>query len=269
MYNLLLSVAISLVWFLIVPVLGFPWISAFLPAMLTFPAAAFLLMRRTQAQVEAALLPLPALAARAQAAKRAEERDAAMAEVRKVLVDVRERYGKWQYLLEDTVDGQLGMLAYAEQKFDEAIPLLQKGTRDFNAQIALGCIMFRRDDLAGLKAAFEAAAAAAEKEPNVYLLWGTLLAKKDAREDALVAVSKGLEKLPDHTQLKHLRHQLANKQPVNTDTLQELWYQHFPEELMKELAMRGRRPGGLDHLPESIRAQLPKSDPRAGRMRTR
>ena len=145
--------------------------------------------------------------------------------------------------------------------------MLERGTRDWNAQVALACIRYRRGDVEGMKAAFAAAGAAADKEPSVYLLWGVLLAKKDQRDEALVALGVALEKVPDHQKLKHLRHQLANKMAVDAEgLLGELWYQFFPEDLMKHLAMRGRR-GGLDHLPESIRARLPQADPRAGRVR--
>jgi hypothetical protein len=265
MYNLVIAIAISLVSFLLAPLLGFPLISGFLPAMVAFPIALFWLVRRTQSQVEAALAPMPGLAMKAQQATTPAERDAALDAVRTLLLEVRARYGRWQYLLEDTVDGQLGQLAYARQQYDEAAPLLAKGTRDWNAQVALACIHFRKGEVDAMKAAFVAAAAAAEKEPTVYLMWGVLLDKKGEREPALVAASTGFEKAPENKSLKHLRHQLANKGTFDAESLGEIWYQFFPEDLMKHMVMRGRR--GEEGLPAALRGRMPPPDPRAGRMR--
>jgi tetratricopeptide (TPR) repeat protein len=256
MYNLILAVAISIAAFLLAPLFGFPWISGLLPAMFALPAAAFLLMRRTARQVEAEAAPVQAIAARMQSATTPAERDAAIAEIREVLVRVKEKHGKWQLWLEESIDGQLGMLLYGQGKYDEAAPLLARSTRDGNAQLGLACIHVRKGDLDAASAAFKAAASAAPKEPNIFLMWGAIMASKGRREEALAALTQGLDGAPEHKQLKHVKHQVANKTTIDPETtIGEGWFMYFPEDLLKHLAVHGRRGSLPDHLPAAIRAQ--------------
>lgn len=273
MYNLLLAIAMSVAAFLLAPLLGFPWVSGLLPAVFVLPIAFFLLMRRTARLVEAELAPVQEIAARMQDARTAAERDAAIDEIRALLTGVQQRWGRWQVWLEESIDGQLGMLLYGQGKYDEAAPLLARSTRDGNAQLGLACVHVRKGDLDAASAAFKAAAEAAPKEPSIFLMWGAIMASKGRRDEALQALTRGLDGNPDHKQLKHVKHQVANKAAIDPETtIGEPWFMFFPEDVLKHLAVRDRRGPLPAHLPAAIRAQYEAAranQPPSGRIRGR
>jgi hypothetical protein len=231
MYSLLISLGASLVVGALVLLLGFPFISALLPALITLPVVMFLLVRRTAAMIQAELAALPELL---QAAK--------VDEARALMVQVRDTWSNWQPLLHGQLTGQIGMLSYLQLKFDEAQPLLEAaGGRDWSALVALGCIHFRKGRDEEAWKAFAAAANVGAKESIVYVVWATLLMRRDLRAEALIAVSKGLEALPDHALLRQIKNAIANKQKLDTSTYPDAWMQFFPEEAAQRLMMRGRR----------------------------
>jgi hypothetical protein len=86
-----------------------------------------------------------------------------------------------------------------------------------------------------------AAAKAGDKDVLVYQVWATLLARDGLRTEALAAVSKGLEALPNHKALRDLKNRIANKQKIDQEQFGEGWYQYFPEDLAKQAIMRGTR----------------------------
>lgn len=239
MYNLLISTAIALATAGLVLLLGFPWVSAIFPALLVFPVVLFLLTRRTGKQVEAAMAPLQELMQKGK-----------IAETEALLVQVRDTYGPWQILLKGQITGQIGMLKYMQQKYDEALPLLEQASgRDWTAQAAQGCIHFRRGDHDAAWSAFDDAVSAAGKDANAWALYVFLLVKHGDRDKALSVLARGLEKTGESELLKKLRNRVANKQRIDPSVLGDMYFQFFPEEMVKRMAMRGTRGNPLEGLP--------------------
>ncbi len=258
MYNLLLSTALSLLVAAVVLLSGFPWVSAIIPAILVWPVAAFVLSRRTGRQVTQAMAPLAGLM---QAGK--------VEEAKRLLHDIDATYGRWQPMLHGQIAAQLGMFDYLQMKFDEALPQLEKGTfRDWSANTAIACIHWRKGDLDAADAAFAKAAGVGGKELTVYVVWAWAMSRKNERARALAAVSAGLEALPDHALLRHLKNTLANKKPIDPKKLPETVFNFFPEDLAQQAMMRGRRgPGPLEgKLPPGARQRVQQGPP-APRMR--
>ena len=235
MYNVLLSLgAGALVGALAWALFGF--LAAIVPALLVSVLAMFLLSRRTAGQVEAEVKRvLPLLQERR------------IDEAQTLLTAVKHKYGRWQLLLEGQIDAQLGMIDYLQMKFDEARPKLESGKwRNWSALLALAAIHWRqgRKDEAWKK--FEEAASAGPKESLVYCVWATLLAREGLRKEALAAVAKGVAQQPTSQVLKDLQARVANDRKIDPKAFGELWFQYFPEDLAKEMVMRGRRaPGPL------------------------
>jgi|JI6StandDraft_1071083.scaffolds.fasta_scaffold205401_2 hypothetical protein len=243
MYNLLLSLGAALIVGSIPLLFGFPLISVLIPSILTFPIVMFLLSRRTAAAVQAELLPLQSLMAAGK-----------VDEAKELIVRVRDGWSSWQPLLHGQLTGQLGMIAYLQLKFDEAQPLLeQSGGQDWSALVALGCIHFRRNRDDEAWATFTKAAAAGPKEVMVYVVWATLLTRRELRSEALVALSKGLESLPENQLLRSMKNTVANKQRLDPETYPENWSAFFPEEAAQRLMMRGRR--GAPEVPPGMTAR--------------
>jgi len=212
---------------------GFGPLAGVLPALLVFIVAVYLLAQRTGKQVEAALAPVAQLL---QAGD--------MAGAKALLESVRADFAKWQVLLSSSIDAQLGILEYLQLKWDAAMPLLQKGrSRNWTAITCIACIHYRKGNKDMAWTELDAAQKAAPKEAMVYAIHATLRARSGMRKEALDALATGLVAMPDSNFLKQLQRTVANKKKLNTKKFPDTWYQFFPEELMSQHMMRGRRDG--------------------------
>lgn len=249
MYNLILAGVLGAVVFVLVGAGLSPW-AAIVPALLVSTGAVFLLTRRTGKQVEAVLAPLGPMLQSGQ-----------IEEARALLHRVRADWGRWQLLLDGSIAAQLGMIDYLQMKWDAAMPNLVAGRfRNWVAMTAIGCIHHRQGRKDEAWKEFEAAAAAQPKEAILYAVWATLAVRSNEREVALKAVGKGLEAMPDSEMLKQLQATIANKKKIDTRRFPESWYQFFPEELVQQHLMRGRRDGAL---PMQQKQQQPKFSAKA------
>ena len=232
MINLGISLAIGLVLFGAVSLWLGP-IAAVFPALGAVGISMFVTSRRVAKAVEAELAAVvPLLQNR--------KIDAA----RKRLQGVKDRYGRWQFLLEGQIDAQLGMIEYLQMHWDAALPLLERGKwRNWTALVCIGAIHHRQGRKAQAYEAFDKAAAAGSKEVIIYGIWATLLVRDDQRSEALAVVAKGLKAQPDSKLLKDLKQKIANKKKIKPNLFGDPWYQFFPEDMAKQMMMRGRRGG--------------------------
>ncbi len=232
MLNLLIAFSLGAVVYAAVGLTLGPW-AAVVPTVLVWLVAAFLLARRTGAQVEAEMAGLTPLLQAGQ-----------IDQGKALLEQIRAKYANWQILLDASVDAQLGILEYLQMKWDAALPLLEKGrSRNWTAITCLACIHYRKGNKAKAWEEFESAQNTAPKEAMVYVIHATLRVRSGLRKEALDALSIGLTALPDSELLKQLQKSVANKKKINTKKFPEAWYQFFPEELMTQHMMRGRRDG--------------------------
>ncbi len=216
MINLLISFAVAAAVFALVGLTLGPW-AAIVPALLVFLGLVFVLSRRTGKQVEAALAPVAPLLQAGQ-----------VDEARALLA------------------AQLGLIDYLQLKFDKALPQLKRGRfRNWIAMTCIGCIHYRQGRKEEAWAEFEAAAGVQPKEAILYAVWATLAVRAGERDRALKALSRGLEAMPDSDLLKELKRTVANKKKINTRKFPDTWYQFFPEDMVRQQVMRGRRDGGL------------------------
>lgn len=230
MYNLLVSLGLALVTWVVVGLLLRP-LAGVIPAVLVFVIALLLLTRRVGRRVDAEMQQLMAML-QAQQIDRAREH----------LESIKRRWGPWQLLLAGQIDAQLGMLDYVQMKWDEALPKLQRGRfRNWQAQVAIGAIHHRKGELDEAWKELEAAVGTAPKEAVVYLVYANLLLRSGERNRALEVLGRGLQALPQSELLQQTQKDLANKRRLRTDRYPESWYQFFPEELVKSQLVRGRR----------------------------
>ncbi|NCG21014.1 MAG: hypothetical protein GWP91_18550 [Rhodobacterales bacterium] len=232
MLNLLIAFSLGAVVYSAVGFTLGPW-AAVVPTVLVWLIAAFLLARRTGAQVEVEMAGLTGLLQGGQ-----------IAEAKALLEEIRAKYAYWQILLNSSIDAQLGILEYLQMQWDAALPLLEKGrSNNWTAVTCIACIYYRR----GLKEKawkeFESAQTTAPKEALVYMIHATLRVRSGMRKEALDSLAAGLIALPESDVLKRLQKTVANKKKINTKKFPENWYQFFPEELMTQHMMRGRRDG--------------------------
>ncbi len=232
------SIAVSLTSAVIVAVLvwfALGWIAALIPLLLVFGGVQFFMTRRIGQFVEAELKAVPALLG----ARKIAEADA-------VLVGVAKRWGPWQPMLTGQLEGQRGLLLYVQMKFDEALPMLKRGTfQNWMAHASIACIYWRKGQKADAIKSFEAAAGVSAKESMIYVLWGVLLYDDGQAPAAATALGRGLTALPGHSLLSQLHKAVANKGKVDRARLPETWLQFWPEDLAKQMRVGGRK-GGPD-----------------------
>ena len=251
MYNLLVAMTVSLLVFGIV---GFfaGWIPAVLPAVLVFGGITYFLTQRMSAQIE------PEVRAAVELLQNQK-----VEEAKAILRGVKQKYGPWQVFINGQMDAQLGMIAYIQTKFDEALPLLESGS--FQNQLALACIgaiHWRNGKKDEAYKNFEKASDASAKETSTYLVWAVLAERDGKQRDALAALDRGLKVVPNSKILKDLRDTIANRRKVDTTALGEVWYQFFPEDYLRlhqqNMVMTGRKDGQFAH------AQPPTSGQQGG-----
>jgi uncharacterized protein HemY len=232
MLNLLIAFAAGAVVFGLVSLWLGP-IPATIPAVLVSALVVFLLTRRISGILEAEVAAVaPMLQNR--------EVDRAKAH----LQSIKERYGKWQLLLDRQLDAQLGMIDYLQMKYDEALPHLERGKwRNWQALVCIAAIHHRRGEADKAWEHLELAAAAGSKEVMVYLVWATLLVRAGKRTEALEVLTRGLKEQPDSRHLQNLKKRIANKKKVDIKQFPDTWYQFFPEDMARQMVMRGRRGG--------------------------
>ncbi|MFK7930499.1 MAG: tetratricopeptide repeat protein, partial [Myxococcota bacterium] len=261
MLSILVSVLVALVvGFGLYPVF-WTWYAPIIPAVLAGCLTFYVLFTQMTKRVQAQLEPLGALL---------QNRQLEQAEA--VMDGVQRKWGMWVLLLNQQVSAQKGVLRYAQMKFDDAKPLLDKGKwNNWQAHAMLGAIAHREGDHAKCWDHLDKAAKASAKEPMVYILHAVLAVRTDDRDRAMTALSTGMEKAPASNALKALHKTIANKKRIQTKKLPESWFHFFPEDLMKQMMVRGRK-GGPPKLPEGVQqrfAQAPFPQPKGGSKKMR
>lgn len=229
MTHILFSLGAAALTFGVVALLTQP-IAAVFPALVAGAMLFFYLSRKTSVEVAKALEGLPALL-----------KEQKVEEAIAHLQEIKLKYGKSQILLERQIDGQIGLIRYIQMRFDEAFPLLERGSwRNWTALVAVGAIHYRRGEYDLAWKRLEKAGKVAPKEPFVFVVWAVLLLRQDQREAALTALGEGLKGAPKSQDLLRLQKLIANKQSVEVRSLPQMWYQFFPEELAAQFG--GRMP---------------------------
>lgn len=229
MYNILISLGASLIVFALVSLTLQP-MAAIIPTVLVLGVVFYLLTRYIGKRVEAGLAEAMALVQQRQV-------DAGVQRIE----EIKQKWGRWQLLLSQQLDAQLGLLEYIQMHWDAAYPLLERGSwRNWMALTCMGCIKYRKDEKEAAWELFDKAAGAGGKEPMIYMIWATLLVRSRSRDKALDVLARGLKKLPDSQALKQLRSTVANKKRIETRTFPQTWYQFFPEDMARQAQARGR-----------------------------
>ena len=66
------------------------------------------------------------------------------------------KYSKWQFLVREQIDSQIGIILYANKRFDEALPYLKKSLKsNWMAMSMLAAYYYKQKDYANMKAVME------------------------------------------------------------------------------------------------------------------
>lgn len=255
MYNLLIAGLVALVAY----GAGFwaaGWIAGFVPALLAFGGAWYLLGRRTGKAVEGYFKT-------AMEQLQAGNMPAAREALRAALP-----FGKWQILLESQIHAQLGAIDYLEacscimqrkiteskSKFTDAKVELEKGV-DWRSRTLLACIYQRENNTdeavkvlreveVGRSASRWLPGNSAQNEVLFWAVWAYTLNEAKRREEALQVVGRGLTANPKHAGLLAIQEAMSNRKRPDFKVFGEAWYQFFPEQIPQEVLIEQARAAG-------------------------
>ncbi|MCB9744842.1 MAG: tetratricopeptide repeat protein [Alphaproteobacteria bacterium] len=241
MYNLLITLGVGAAAFGLGALFG-RWTYGVAPALLIMPVVYFVLARRTGAQLEAIMK-------RAMVELQARRIDEGTAILRSALP-----LGRWQFLVTQQINAQLGALEYMQQNYEVARPLLEKAwSRNWQAAAQLAVLDARDGDYEGAVARLDKAQLLARKEPLYWAVSAWVLVEGKRADEALQWLGKGLEIIEENQPLTELRKAIANDKLKRFKwgrVFGQGWYQFFPDQVpgaanMKEQAARmGYQRGG-------------------------
>lgn len=140
------------------------------------------------------------------------------------------RYGRRQFLVKGTVDGQIGMVQYLRKKNEEAEPLLKSASpQHYIAKAMLAILQWKRGEGANARRTFEAALKAGKKESLLYAVYAYMLAEHKDRGQAIEVLNRGLKVCKDDERLLTNRNLLQNNKSMKMKVYGEQWYQFLLE----------------------------------------
>ena len=228
MNNLILSLTAAFVGLLVGAQFG-SWTTGIAPAIIIFIAAWIVLMRRVSKKVEAIMI----LAGK--------EFEAGRIEAGKRIVESARPLGRWQFLLEEQIDGQLGSVEYMQRNYKAARKILEKaGTRNWQSVGMLAAMDIRTGAKAKAVTRMTEVKRAGKKDPT---MWGVLVYSCVQAGDmdlALQSVTEALasKDLGNSAPLLALQTAIQNgkgKKFKWAKTFGQPWLMFFPEQASNKM----------------------------------
>lgn len=255
MYNLLISMTIAAVLFVVTGLIGGYWLTGIIPALLGLGIAYFLLARRTGQQVQAimerAMGEFQALDGIAPPRNQKEANRLTALQQEKVtagraIMEEGFKLAPWQFLVKQQIHAQIGAIEYMQQRYDAAREHLDKAwSRHWQAQAMLACMDFRDKKIDEALGRMDKADGAGGSDALFWGIYAWIAYKGNKRDRALEILSKGLKKHENSAALKGMQKALANKKPVRMDGFAPGWYQFFPEDMpqSRQMAANAKKHG--------------------------
>jgi tetratricopeptide (TPR) repeat protein len=241
MINLGISIALAVVVFIAVRLFGFPTYAGAIPATLVFLGAFVVLGRRTFTQlqklmgdVQAELQSLP---------QNAKERKVRVDKVVKML-EAALPLGRWQFLVEGQIWGQIGMLKYLFEDYEGAKEAFAKSNpRDHYVKAMEGALAFKKKDFPAMEKSFETAVTHGKKESLMWAAYAWCLLQNKEKDKALKVMARGVEQNPSDEKLKAALTALQNDKRLKMAPWEPAWWQFHlePPPAQQQVMFQGGR----------------------------
>lgn len=229
MYNIIISVALVVVTFLVLKfAVGLSWWLSLIIGFVLGLGAFALLSRYIMKKVEAIM---------SSAMKDLQTQRVTSKEMQLKLVDkaIREmqpalQYGKWQIYVTGQVNSAIGMLHYIKRDFSTAFPYLQKGF--FKNWVTMGMLAIsymKRNKRDKMKDTFEKAVLGTPKESLLWALYAWCLADGGDTDKAKEVLERGLKKVAGDENLTQNLALLKDGKRMKMTGYGEMWYQFHLE----------------------------------------
>ena len=203
------------------------------PAVLVFPLAYFLLARRVGRQLQAVMEEVGADLQNGKAKPARQKLEAARA------------LGRWQFLIDQQINAQLGAIEYFSRNYKAARPLLKKAwARNWQAVGMLAALELRSNNKDLAVEHMTKAAKYGRKDPAMWGLYAYTLLEAGQRDRALSVVSDGLKVIEGSGPLKELKAAIANNRMKKFKwgkAFGQSWYSFWPEQIPKKQLMSAQQ----------------------------
>jgi tetratricopeptide (TPR) repeat protein len=231
MITALISLALSLGAFFLV-FFFFGIVGAILPALLVLVVSFFLISRRLGTNIEKSMAGLQEEILKGQV-------DRAIARLK----DLQKRYGRWQFFLSSTIDGQIGSIYYMKGQFQTAKPYLQRAfVRHWVAKAMLALIYYRERKMAKMNEVFLHTTRYVKNAGLLWSLWAYCYWRNGEMDKAIATLIKGKSYLGDKdVHLSQNLLSLQNDKRMKMKAYGEQWYQFQLEHTPAQTQMRQGR----------------------------
>lgn len=223
MINLAVSLGLGIVVAVVIRLLGFPIYAGVIPGTIVFLGAFVVLGRRTfnqiqklMGEVQNELQSIP---------PNAKERKVRVEKVVKML-EAALPLGRWQFLVEGQIWGQIGSLKYLFDDMDGAQAAFAKAnSRDYYVRAMQGALAYKKKDTAGMTAAFEDAVKHGKKEGLMWATYAWCLMQLKEKDKALKVLARAVEENPNDDKLKGALTALQNDKRLKMSPWEPAWWQ--------------------------------------------
>lgn len=210
----------------------FNLVSAIFPALVALLVSFFLLSRWLAKRLESSMSSLQEDLMKGHV-------DRAMAKLK----EIKKRYGRWQFFLSSTIDGQIGSILYMKGQYKDAKPYLKTAfVRHWVAKAMLAVIFYRERKMDKMNEVFESTTRYVKKAGLLWSLWAYCVWRNGDTERAIGILNRGKGYLKDSD--PHLTQNLLslqNHKRMKMRSYGEQWYQFQLELSPQQTQMRQGR----------------------------
>lgn len=229
MYNIIISVVLALVTYLILAfAASLPWwiaaIAAISVMLASFVLISRIIMKRVEAIMSGAMKDLQT--------QRVTSKEMQVQLVDRAIKEIHEalKYEKWQVYVGGQVNASIGMLYYIKRDFNNAFPYLQKGFfKNWVTMGMLGVYYLKKNKKDQMKETFEKAVLGSPKESLLWGLYAYCLCEAGDRDKAKEILERGLKKVATDEQLAMNLALLKEGKNMKMTGYGEMWYQFHLE----------------------------------------
>lgn len=223
MINLVISLVAGALVALLVKVAGFSILAGIIPGTIVFLAILVVLGRRSFMQLQVVVQKVQA---ELQSMTANKKEQAAKADRAIKLLEAALPLGRWQFLIQGEIYGQIGMIKYLFKDFDGALVAFRKASnRNYFAKAMQGAIFYQRKDFTQMRSSFEDAVKHGNKEGLMWAAYAWCLTQIKESDQALKVLARGVEANPSDEKLKKALSALQNDKRLKMSPWEPMWWQ--------------------------------------------
>jgi tetratricopeptide (TPR) repeat protein len=243
MINLFISLAGAALTVALIKMLNFSVWAGLIPAAVVFVALFIALARRSFTQLQSVLQSVQAELSSLNANKKEQQ---VKADKAVKLLENALPLGKWQFMVEGEIQGQIGMVKHLFKDHAGAMTAFEKANgRNYFAKAMQASIFYQRKEFAAMEGAFEEATKHGSKESLMWAAYAWCLMQNKQPDKALSILSRGVAANPSDEKLKKALTALQNDKRLKMTPWEPMWWQlglEAPVMQQTQFFSGGRRP---------------------------